>query len=148
MSTSTFYQEIRAIQSPFPYKISTDNRQLFSSNFTVRLISPSSRFEEEIEAILKNGPVREDLLGPITPPILASEVVYLGFKETLPAGAGPFNIVIPTGGSQPDETHDSKRENRGLQILTCAEDYESCRDRAELIWHYLDGLRNFVVELT
>jgi hypothetical protein len=136
----TFYQEIRAIQAPFPYRISADNRQLFSTNFIVRILAPTSHFEEEIEEILKAGPG--------TPPIPSSEVVYLGFKGVLPDGAGPFNVIIPTGGYEPDETHDSKRENRGLQILTCAEDYEACRDRAELIFRYLDGLRNLIVELS
>lgn len=140
MASSTFYQEIRAIQAPFPYRINTDNRQLFSSNFIARIISPTTHFEEEIEEILKAGPG--------TPPIASSEVIYLGFKGTLPDGTGPFNIIIPTGGYEPDETHDTKRENRGLQIITCAEDYEACRNRAESVWHYLDGLRNFMVELS
>jgi len=140
MASSTFYQEIRAIQAPFPYRITTDDRQLFSTNFIVRILAPTTHFEEEIEEILKAGPG--------TPPISSSEIVYLGFKGSLPDGAGPFNVVIPTGGYEPEETHDSKRENRGLQILTCAEDYESCRDRAEKVYQYLDGLRNIVVSLT
>lgn len=138
-TSGNFYQEIRAIQSPFPYRISTDNRQLFSCNFIARLISPTIHFEEDIEYLLKSGPG--------TPPITSNEVIYLGFKSTLPDGAGPFNIIIPTGGYESDESHDSKKENRGLQILTCAEDYEACRDRAEAVFHYLDGLRGVVVSL-
>lgn len=137
--SGTFYQEIRAIQSPFPYRISTDNRQLFSCNFIVRVLSPTNHFEEEIESILKTGPG--------TPPIESDEIIYLGFKGSLPEGAGPFNVIIPSGGYEPDEAHDSKRENRGLQIITCAADYETCRDRAEAVFHYLDGLRGVLVEL-
>lgn len=137
MSTTTFYQEIRAIQSPFPYRVTGDDRQLFSCNFIVRLLAPTSHFEEEIEALLRQEPITNN-----------TEVIYLGFKGTLPDGVGPFNIVIPTGGFEPDEAHDTKRENRGLQILTCATDYEACRDRAELVYRYLDGLRSVSVTLT
>lgn len=135
----TFYQSIRAMQSLIAYKVDGDNRQLFSTNFIATVVSPTSKFEDEIEEILK--------FGPGTPPIPADEIVYLGFKGSLPDGLGPFNVVIPTGGYEPDESHDSKRENRGLQIVTCAEDYEVARDRAESIWHYLDGLRSVMVTL-
>lgn len=138
-NVGTFYQSIRAMQSPIPYKVDGDNRQLFSCNFIATVISPTSHFEEEVEEILK--------VGPGSPPIPSDEIVYLGFKGSLPDEAGPFNVIIPTGGYEPDESHSSKRENRGLQIITCATDYETARDRAESVWHYLDGLRSVMVSL-
>jgi len=140
-NTGTFYQSIRAMQSPIPYKVDGDNRQLFSCNFIATIVAPTSHFEEEIEEILK--------VGPGTPPIPPDEIVYLGFKGSLPddSASEPFNVIIPTGGYEPDESHDTKRENRGLQIITCATDYETARDRAEAVWHYLDGLRAVVVSL-
>lgn len=132
----TVYEEIRAIQSPFPYQISTDNRQFFSTNFIATLIAPTSKFGDEIEKIIRGGGF-----------IDSNETIYIGVKGSIPDGAGPFNVINPTGGFEPVETHDSKRENRTVQILTCAEDYEAAESRAELIYHYLDGLRNVVVTL-
>lgn len=137
MSTATFYQEIRAMQPPFPYRITTDNRQLFSLNFIVTLLAPTSKFGDEIESLIRAGGF-----------INSGEVIYVGFKETLPDGAGPFNVIVPTGGLEPTEAHDgSKRERRSVQILTCAEDYEAAESRAEQVYHYLDGLRSVVVTL-
>lgn len=135
----TFYQEIRAVHSPIPYQIDGDNRQLFSCNFLAKVISPTAKFEDEIEEILRTGNI-----------IPSGEVLYIGPKVALPKDDGsghPFCVLLATGGYEPEETHDSKRENRGLQIITCAMDYQVARDRAELVWHYLDGLRNVFVTL-
>jgi len=134
----SFYQEIRAMQSPIPYRVDGDNRQLFSCNFIVRVLSPVTKFEEEIEELLRAS---DDLAIP------DDELIYIGPRVSLPDGPGPFCVLIATGGYEPDETHNTKRENRGLQIVTCAEDYVVARDRAEAVWRYLDGLRSVNVSL-
>ena len=130
----TRYIEILAIQEPFPFNIDSSDRVMFSCNFSV-LCTPTNKPDSDFVTILSNA-------GLITPNV----DTFIGPKKEIPEGDGPFITVVNTGGSSSLFTHDGEKTQRpSVQIVTRATDYEAARDKAMLIYNYLDGIHELTV---
>jgi hypothetical protein len=128
------YISILARQSPFEFGKDPLNRVLFSCNYDCRAVHPVTSFIHEIAKLLiDNG------LG------VATTTLFIGSQPEIPSGSGPYTTLKQTGGFSPDESHDTKFLNLGLQVIVTSLDYDAGDARAKAIHTFLDGKRSFSI---
>lgn len=141
----SYYIHILARQSPFEYGKDPLNRVLFSCNYDCRARHPVASFIHEIRKIIidaglavlefnLNGTVNEN-----------TSNIFVSPQFEVPSGDGPYITLKQTGGYAPDESHNTKNLNLGLQVIVLASDYDQGDVRSKEIWSLLDGKRNFTV---
>lgn len=133
----SYYIHILARQSPFEYGKDPLGRVLFSCNYDCRARYPVTSFIHEMAKLLvDNG------LG------VAGSTLFIGPQVEIPSGPddnGPYITLKQTGGYSPDESHDTKDLNLGLQTIITALDYDLGNAKALSIFSLLDGKRSFTV---
>ena len=141
----SYYIHILARQSPFEYGKDPLNRVLFSCNFDCRAVYPVASFIREMSKLIidaglgvlefnPNGTVNEN-----------TSNLFFSQQFNIPSGDGPYTILKQTGGFAPDESHNTKIENLGLQVVVLASDYDQGDVRAKAVYRLLDGKRSFTV---
>lgn len=129
------YLCVLATQEPTSFGVDTNDRVLFTTNYT-SWAAGVVKYEEEIARILF-----DNSLG-----VLNTDL-FIGPKSVVPTtGPGPFTTIINTGGINPFENHEGGKYRRGsFQIVVRALSYVVARNRAQAIFNVLDGLRNIEV---
>lgn len=139
--SSSYFQEILAVQNPFPIGRDAQNRHMIACNYEIA-VQGSLKLEREIATLLH----RENL-GVYSPTSTPTKTIFAGANESLPTGSGPYILITNRGGSSPSESHDGeKTRNMTIQITVYAQNPDEGDDRAEAIWSALDGRRNFRLE--
>lgn len=136
ISGPSYYIQILARQSPFEYGKDPLNRVLFSCNYDCRAVYPVSSFIREMVKLLV-----ENSLG------VSGTNLFIGPLVEVPSGDGPYITLKQTGGFAPDESHNTKYENLGLQVIVVASDYDEGDIKAKSIYRLLDGRRNFTISI-
>lgn len=135
---SSYFQEILAVQNPFPIGKDAANRTMISCNYEIS-VQGGLKLEREIATLL-----HRDGLGIYSPVSTPTKTIFAGANESLPTGPGPYILITNRGGSSPSESHDGdKTRHMTLQITVYAQNPDEGDDRAEAIWSVLDGRRNF-----
>lgn len=130
----SYYIHILARQSPFEYGKDPLNRVLFSCNYDCRAVYPVASFIREMAKLITDASLA-----------LSGVDLFIGPQAEIPSGDGPYITLKQTGGFSPDESHDTKFLNLGLQIITTSLDYDEGDNKAKLIHELLDGKRSFTV---
>jgi len=162
--SSTFYQEILAVQS-LPYSLGLDDsgRIRFACNYEALAHAPlAGLFELEIATILYNATSPPGELVSLPAGSGPSPVYFSPSSLIPPSVTGPAIAIVNTGGSGPYECHDGgKVLELSCQIVVIAGDdpsrsgtspstdppgHVAAYNRAVEIWQALDGKRNFTVE--
>lgn len=134
VSGPSYYIQILARQSPFEYGKDPLGRVLFSCNYDCRAVYPVGNFINGMVSLLSdNG------LG------VGGSNLFYGPQVEVPSGEGPYITLKQTGGFAPDESHNTKYENLGLQVIVVASDYDLGDTKAKSIHRFLDGKRSFTV---
>lgn len=135
----TRYLEIVSVQRPFVFLVDDNNRSVFSVNFDAMAAAPVDKWEEELIKVLSDAGLATLWDG-------TSGDTFIGPAMVIPSGAGPFILIVDTGGTSPLETHDGQEYERlSAQITVRAVSYETARTRALAIWRELDGVRETTV---
>lgn len=130
----SYYIHILARQSPFEYGKDPLGRVLFSCNYDCRARHPVTSFiHEMVKLLVDNG------LG------VSGSTLFVGPQVNIPSGDGPYITLKQTGGFAPDESHDTKFLNLGLQTIITSLDYDLGDVKAKSIHSLLDGKRSFTV---
>lgn len=130
----TRYIHILARQSPFEYGKDPLNRVLFSCNYDCRAIDPVANFIHEMAKLISDAGLGTDTVD-----------LFIGPQVEIPSDTGPYTTLKQTGGFSPDESHDTKYLNLGLQVIVTALDYDLGDIKAKAIHSLLDGKRSFTV---
>ena len=132
------YQEIIAVQSPIDIGSDENKRKMFSTNFEAMATEPVTDFDREIGKLINDAS-----LGTF------GTDMFIGMEAILPNGNGPFVLIIDTGGSEPESTHNKVAghtyEHLSFQVVVRARGYDAAKTRALAIWRTLDGVRNTTV---
>lgn len=137
----SYYIHILARQSPFEYGKDPLGRVLFSCNYDCRARYPVTSFIHEMAKLITDAG-----LG------VAGVDLFIGPQVEIPSGdvfgealSGPYITLRQTGGFAPDESHDTKILNLGLQTIITSLDYDEGDVKAKSIHSLLDGKRSFTV---
>lgn len=134
VSGPSYYIHILARQSPFEYGKDPLNRVLFSCNYDCRARHPVTSFIHEMKKIIVDGGLGT-----------SGTTLFIGPQAEIPSGDGPYTTLKQTGGFAPDEAHDTKNLNLGLQVIVTSADYDTGDVQAKAIHSLLDGKRSFTV---
>lgn len=134
VSGPSYYIHILARQSPFEYGKDPLNRVLFSCNYDCRAVYPVTNFIHEMAKIISDNGLGTNIVD-----------LFIGPQAEIPSDTGPYTTIRQTGGFAPEESHDTKILNLGLQVIVVAEDYDLGDSRAKAIHSLLDGKRSFTV---
>jgi hypothetical protein len=135
---SSYFQEILAVQNPFPIGKDASARTMIACNYEIA-IQGGLKLEREIATLL-----HQEGLGVYSPVSTTSKTIFAGANEALPTGAGPYILITNRGGSSPSESHDGdKTRHMTIQVTIYATNPDDGDTRAEDIWSFLDGRRNF-----
>lgn len=132
---STKYIECLANQSPFTIGVDENDRIMWSVNFRLLSATPVDDMEGEIVKFIE-----DNSLG-----VRMTDLFY-GQQVDIPSGAGPYVLLVNSGGTATDITHDGYRGERlSFQVLVYAGDYSEGQQRVYGIWRLLDGKRDFTL---
>ena len=126
------YLDIRALQEPFDLGPDASGRAQWTFNITV-IKSQSDTFAEEVVGLLTDGGVTD---------------IYVVSTSKIPAGDGPFTVVIETGGTSGLRVHDQlmpKWPRPAARIVVHATDPRRARQVCRLAHNALAGVRNATV---
>lgn len=130
----SYYISILARQSPFEYAKDPLNRVLFSCNYDCRARYPVTNFIHEMAKLISDAGLGTNIVD-----------LFIGPQAEIPSEDGPYTTLKQTGGYAPDESHDTKNLNLGLQVIVTSADYDLGNTRAKAIHSLLDGKRSFTV---
>ena len=77
--------------------------------------------------------------------------MFLSTAASIPAGAGPYLLIVETGGLEPERLHNFAEpayERPGAQITVRASSYVSARNMARLAFDAVDGVYNTTINGT
>lgn len=129
-------REIQAIQEPFDLKLDDAGRAQVAFNISITK-TPSDTLEEEVIKILTDASVGT-----------GNTNVFFSKKKDIPNGAGPYLLVIATGGTFPEMIHNeagSAWQRPTVQISVRAKSYTVARTMARAAYRALTPIRNLTV---
>lgn len=141
----SYYIHILARQSPFEYGKDPLNRVLFSCNYDCRARYPVTSFIHEMRKVIIDAGLAVLELNPNGTVNESVSNIFLSPQFDIPSGDGPYITLKQTGGFSPDESHNTKYLNLGLQVIVIALDYDLGDAKAMAIHSLLDGKRSFTV---
>lgn len=132
---ATFFLSIMAQQRPFPIGEDVKGRSMFSVNFLAQAEAPVADFGGCIIKVLVDAGLVVD--GGANP------TVFEGPDVEVPDGAGPFVLIIPTGGPPPMDTHDGKRYDwLSVMLNVRGSSYVAAQNKALACYEALHGIFN------
>ena len=131
---TTRYREIEPVQEPVVLGI--DKANFIQVAFNIDVIKgPSETFLEELVSILVTASVG-----------VYNTNIFTTSRAIIPNDDGPYVIIIETGGTFPERTHNEINppawQRPSAQILVKAKSYASARAKAYDAYFALVGIRN------
>lgn len=129
----TFYERIVPIQEPFDLGLDEAGRSVVVLN-VMTTKAPSTTLEEEVVSVLVAAGVG-----------VFNESIFASSHVALPQGAGPFLVVVGTGGIGPRFEHNSRapaRQMPTLKLTAHASTYIAARAMARAAYDALVQVRN------